>query len=222
MRVVRVITRLNVGGPVDPGDDVVRSPDVARIRDACSCTDNSMPAKATCGICCRRRSTCRYLAALRRPLAPAHDARGAGAAARRDARLPAAHRPHAHGQGRHARPAGRGDLQPHRRTRRSRPRRAHVSRPRAGRLFQPGQDAALSRRRTRGSPASPIASSPSRRASRPSCSSSTASAGPTNTASSLSASISPAWRRSTTMPARARAPRSRFRPAPRSSPPSAA
>ena len=89
----------------------------------------------------------RRLGALRRDVAPLHDAVALMQLARSDARSAAADRSHPHGEGRHAGPHRRGHLQPHRRPQCARARRSHLSRPRARRVFPAGEDAHLYRRR---------------------------------------------------------------------------
>ena len=191
MRVVRVITRPNVGGPaiqaMTLSDRLAsRGFETVLVHGQLDAGEGDMRYLLPPSV------DVKYLAALRRPLAPAHD--GVALAqlldVMRDFRPQIVHT-HMAKAGTLGR-AGGGDLQPHR------PDAAIApvwctritgtcwtdtsARPRRG-VFS------ASNARWR---APPIASSPSRRASRPSCSSSTASAGPTNTASSLWASISPA------------------------------
>ena len=207
VRVLRVITRLNIGGPsiqaITLSDRLAargfetraraRPPRSRRRRHALSAARHRLRRKPLRDAAARRsrRCTTRSRSSQLRATSCATCAR---------------HRAHAHGQGRHARPRRRP------RSTTGRPAatlRARVVHTYHGHVlegyFSPARRRACSSASNARSRASPIASSPSRRASGPSCSTNTASAGPISTASCRSASISTASRRSTTTPERARA-----------------
>ena len=163
---------------VDPGDRAVRRACRARLRHAAR-------ARAS-----RRRRRRHALSAGAAPTTRESARRAAArdrAAARRCARsarsstpaaLAPAHRPHAHGQGRHARPAG--GVRSTTATRRHAAARARVVHTYHGHVlegyFSPAQNADVHRHRTAAGARRPIASSPSRRRFAASCWTTTASA----------------------------------------------
>ena len=116
VRIARIITRLNIGGPSIQAITLSERLSAARLRHAAG------PRPLGDG-----EGDMRYLLAPSTRVehvpraAPRARAgrrlRRARAAARHPARLQPAHRPHAHGEGRHGRPRGGGDLQPHGRRR---------------------------------------------------------------------------------------------------------
>ena len=139
--VVRVITRLNIGGP-----SIQATRLSALDRDGFSTTlihGRLGDGEGDMSYLIAPGSRAIYVDTLCRPLSPLNDLRAWLRIYPRAAQGPAADRAYPHGQGRPDRTIGRRGLQRHPRQRAARQGDSHVSRPRARGIFQPADDARL-------------------------------------------------------------------------------